>query len=99
MARPATGRTTVIKRRAVIAWAVAVVAAADVAVMIDEGATHVDVVADRHRTVSGTNIVAEAEADRVRAALANYAKVVASSAMRKATSSATARNTAEAAGQ
>ena len=82
-----------------IAWAVAVVAAADVAVMIDEEATHVDVVADRHRTVTGTNIVAGAEADRVRAALANYAKAVASSAMRKATSSATARNTAEAAGQ
>lgn len=85
---------------AVIAWAaVAVVVVAVAAVMIAEGATHADAVADRHRPVTGTSIVAGAEADRVRAALANYVKDAASSAMRKATSSATAQSTAEVAGR
>ena len=99
VARPATGRTTVNERMAVIAWAVAVVVVAVVAVMTDEGVTHADAVADRHRPVTGMTIVAGAEVDRVRAALASYVKAAASSAMRRATSSATAQSTAEVAGQ
>ena len=98
VARPATGRTTVIERMAVIAWVVAVVVAV-AAVMIDEGATHADAVADRHHPVTGMSIDAGAGVDLVRVALASYVKAAASSAMRRATSSATAQSTAEVAGQ
>ena len=85
---------------AVIEWeAEAVVVAADAAATIDEGVAHVDAEADRHRPVTGTSTGAGVGADRVRAALASCAKAGASCAMRKATSSATARSTVEAAGQ